>query len=407
MINTEIAGYMGIVTGRARLQEVVRCALYHSKGATNTFIAQTLGISGSRVRQNLEIAQERGILKVEAYPSPEMKTAERIMEEYGLKKVYVFPTYIEEENLEMLARRSAAFLEKLLDDDEGGICLFSTDSSYEEDLSGEVIPTGLHQEFKNNDIILSKIAKVSINGVDSKDNPIRWLINDTGREYIVRKADDDMMNIYRKIGHVAVGPGRTTLAFAKAISNVKRPNMRVGSTAIAAIREKTIASNTLIGILAGKWECELYRFKSGLPIKKKREYADVFVFGIDKLNIYWDTALVLQLETGVNMWRLELDFSKLRARGGTGFINYQAINASGKPLEWEKFYDKIFRGKLLELGDIKDIAANREKLVVCIAAGVDNAGAIRAGLLGKYFNVLITDYQTAMTILKIRSKKSN
>lgn len=391
--------------GRVRLQEVVKCALYHSRGETNTNIAKILDISSAMVRQNLKIAREEGILRDEVYPSPEVEVAEAIKEKYGLGEVYVFPTYAAEKSLEMLARLSAAYVEKRLDDREGGIFLFNVNTNYEDDLSSNVVPGEIRQEFESIHVSLSEGAVVSIDEVDSKDNAVRWLITDGGREYVVKKADKDMMNVYRKIRRVAVGPGKMMLAFAKAISNIVRPNMKVGSTAIATSRETFIASNILIGILAGKWECELYRFGFRISLDSRRDYAEMIVMGIERVDADGDTALVLSLETGIGKSMLEQDFSSLRARLGAGFINYQAIDIYGRPLGWGMdFYDRVFGDNLLKLNDIRDMAMDKEKQVVCISTGREDAKAIQAGLLGKYFNVLITDYQTAIAILSYPQK---
>ena len=112
------------------------------------------------------------------------------------------------------------------------------------------------------------------------------------------------------------------------------------------------------------------------------------------------TALALFSETDIHKTLLDIELAKLRTHGGTAIINYQPIDEDGNSLDWElEGYKEVLEPTLLKLDVIKKIAADEKKRVICIAGGEDKVDAIRVGLRGGYFNVLITDYDTAEAIL--------
>lgn len=300
-----------------RLQEIVKCAILHSKGIRHKDIAKALDISPSRVAKNTGIAVEKGLIKVKVYPPPELKVAENIQKTYKLREALVFPIGIAEEITNMLAEIAAVYLEKSLDDTRG--------------------------------------------------------------------------NIKR----IAIGPGRTTLTLVRALSDKRRPEVKVGSTTYPTPKETFLASNILIGIPAWKWECELYRFDHNMPSEKQKDYADIIILGIEAAADMEDvTALVLS--SYLDNATLERELHNLAASGGTCIINYQPIDADGKTLDWDlSVYKEVLKPTVLELDLIKEMAQNAKKMVICVAGGKDKADAIKAGLRGGYFNVLITDYETA------------
>jgi DNA-binding transcriptional regulator LsrR (DeoR family) len=312
-----------------RLREIVKCAILHSEGLAHKQIADRLGISPPTVTRYIKKARERGIIRVEVHPPPEVGAAEKIEEVYGLREAHVFPIGIAEGITDMLGGLSAAYLDRCLDD---------------------------------------------------------------GSEEVSR---------------IAIGPGRTILAFVSALSDRERPEMMVGSTTSATDIETYIASNILIGIPAGKWKCGLRRFDPKMSLEEQRDYADVFVFGIGKVpDMKGVTVLALlsqRHQYDIDELELEREFLNLAIRGGAGIINYQPIDEEGDPLDWDiEIYNKVFGPTVLKLDVIKEVARDEEKKVICIAGGgdKDKVKAVRAGLRGGYFNVLMTDYETAAALLE-------
>jgi DNA-binding transcriptional regulator LsrR (DeoR family) len=313
-----------ILEDQERLQEIVKCAILYSKDKKNVEIAGALNISAVRVTRNIADAKELGILKIEVHPPPEVAIAGKLKKEYKLREVYVFPIGVADEVMNMLAKLTAHYLEKLLDDKK------------------------------------------------------------------------------EKIKCVAIGPGRTTSAFVRALSDEERPGIIIGSTTSATKTETHIASNTLIGIASGKWRCDSRRFETTMSIEEQKAYADVFVLGVGRIHDMGGvTALALFSETDIHRELLEKELYSLAGRDGIGIINYQPIDREGNPLDWDlKQYKKVLEPTLLKLDVIKEIAKDKNRRVVCIASNNGKADAIRAGLKGGYFNVLITDYETAKELVR-------
>ena len=200
-----------------------------------------------------------------------------------------------------------------------------------------------------------------------------------------------------EVTRIAIGPGRAPLALVNALSDETRPNLRACSTASPELRETYMASNTLIGIMAGKWKSGMYRFDPQMSPEEQRKHGDIFIFGIERVpDMKGVTALFLQFLTEAYMSNVEKELMRLAADRGVGIINYQPIDEYGVPLDWNmEGYNEVIKPKLLTLEMIREIAAGGKKEVICIASGIDNAKAIKAALRGGYFNVLITDYDTA------------
>jgi deoxyribonucleoside regulator len=325
-----------------RLQGIVECAILYKEGKTNKEIGEILKMGAPTVTRNLQRALEEGIIRIEIHPPDAIEVAREIKQKYNLKEVYVYPIGIADEVRNMLARLAAYYLEDLLDE----------------------------------------------------------------------KKED--------IKRIGIGPGRTTLGFVMALSDKKRPDMEVLSTTSASHLETCKASNILIGIPAGKWECELSRFDPDMTLKQQEDYANILFFGIGKipdmegvsvLAILHESKNKADSKSKINERTLAVEINKLSASGAVGFINYQPIDSKGNLFDWNwngykgTFYEKLpsprssLRPAFLRLDAIKKMAKKPDKRVVCIAGGKDRLDAIKASLLGGYFNVLITDLETAKDIL--------
>lgn len=393
------------------LHEIINCAILSAAGSSNRDIAEKLGLSDVNVTRNLQDAYSLGILVNELNLPPEGEAMKRLMDEYkekGLREAHVFQIpNIEEEQIDiMLASLGAEYLEIKLDVEKEQELLFEAKLEYRVDLKSRKIPEGLREDFNQAQFTLSKKARVFI---DKKNN--RWFITDKNKTYAIEegRGRSKKLRIYKRAGCVAIGPGRTTLEFIKALSDEKRPEMVVGSTTSATKIETFMASDVIIGIAAGKWECQFGRFElynekasDEERMKYAREYADIFIFGIDDvLDINGVTALALISESiNLDEATLETELARLRGEGVVGFINYQPICEDGSSFQWDmENYKKIMYPTVLRLNTIKEIAKDNDKNVICIAGGKSKVNAIRAALTGGYFNTLITDYDTAMAFL--------
>jgi len=321
-----------------RLQGVVECAILYKERKTNKEIGEILKIAPPTVTRYIQKALEEGIIRIEVHPPDATEVAKEIKHKYDLKEVHVFPIGIANEVRNMLARLAAYYLENLLD--------------------------------------------------EKKEN----------------------------ITRIAIGPGKTTLALVRALTGKKRTDMKVLSASSPSPRETYMASNILIGIPAGKWECDLSRFDPDMPLRQQEDYADILFFGIGKIpDVDGVTALAILNEPRhkpkIDNRAITNEMNNLSTDGAVGFINYQPIDKQGKPFDWEwKGYKNTFyeesqsiksglKSTLLNLNIIRRIARKPDKRVVCIAGGKDRLDAIKASLKGKYFNVLITDLETAKDLL--------
>jgi len=227
---------------------------------------------------------------------------------------------------------------------------------------------------------------------------VRSMLAKLSAVYVEQLLDDKEENI----SSMAVGPGRTMLAFVRALPPEERPNMIVKSATSATPKETHMASNILIGIVADKWECDSERFDPKISRKRQGNYADILVFGVGKIpDMEGVAASALLSETDIHRTVLDIELAKLRVHGGVGIVNYQPIDDEGKPLDWDlDEYKTTLQPTLLKLNVIKEIAADEKKRVVCVAGGADKVNAIEAALRGGYFNVLITDCDTAKALLE-------
>lgn len=211
-------------------------------------------------------------------------------------------------------------------------------------------------------------------------------------DIISRKQDE--------VKRIAIGPGRTMLAFARSLSGKRMPQMEVGSTVSEGRVESYVAPNTIMGILAGKWECEFYRFNPASLSDDGRDYADVLFFGVGIIpNVIPEDVRDLSPKATVDLAAIVRARSLLDANGAAGIINYQPIGKEGNPMPWNiKEIDSVLRELALGLDVIRDMA--KRKKVVCVAGGAKKVDAIRAALRGGYFNTLITDFDTAAKVLE-------
>lgn len=212
---------------------------------------------------------------------------------------------------------------------------------------------------------------------------------------------DDILD-GKGVNRIAVGPGRTMLAFARALSDKKRPQMKIGSTISEEFLESYVAPGILISIAAEKWECELYNFDPKSSSGERRDYADVLVFGIGIIEkVISEDVRDLVPEAGIDVEVIKQAKIMLQARGAAGIINYQPIDREGNPIPWNvKEIDCVLGNRALSLDIIKEIAADESKRVVCVVGGKEKVNAIKAGLKGGYFNTIITDFETAEEVLK-------
>jgi DNA-binding transcriptional regulator LsrR (DeoR family) len=221
---------------------------------------------------------------------------------------------------------------------------------------------------------------------------------------------ENLLRVDRRARYIAIGPGRTTLALVQSLSDEKRPDIVIGPTTMPSNVETYMAANIIIGIPVGKWGCRLQRPETEesdrITIEEQRRHAslfDVFILGIGNvMDNQGVTAEALRSKAiGISESALEKVLARLQGNGAVGFINYQPINGEGKALDWDlPGYKKVLEPTALRLEVIKEIASDKQKRVICIAGGSGKLQAIKAGLKGGYFNVLITDWETASALVR-------
>jgi DNA-binding transcriptional regulator LsrR (DeoR family) len=86
------------------------------------------------------------------------------------------------------------------------------------------------------------------------------------------------------------------------------------------------------------------------------------------------------------------DLRRLIGKGAVGDILCRYFDASGEFIE-DDVHDRV-------IGIPMEVFGDDRKLIIGVAGGAAKVAAIRAALLKKYINVLITDEDTAIELLR-------
>ncbi len=95
---------------------------------------------------------------------------------------------------------------------------------------------------------------------------------------------------------------------------------------------------------------------------------------------------------------------KLRALGVVGEINYQPFDANGRVSERRELRGLTRRVLAVSTERLRELSRSDAKYVIAVAGGREKREAIRGALRGRFVNVLITDEDTALSLVGARAR---
>ncbi len=264
-----------------------------------------------------------------------------------------------------------------------------------------------------------KIVEIKINSPWEQFGELENLIEKTTgiKECIIVPSYEDIEEIYMQIAEslsglldrilkdgdlLGVGWGITLKSVSNYIEPIKKIKIKVipmlgglGKTGIE-VHTNSVAKN-----LADRYGGESYVMHSPavLDSREAKEILerDSSISGIFAMYDHIDTAIIGMSDIGKQSTMIKTgnfnqeDFNYLEGLGIIGDVNLIFIDASGRDIK-NSLDDRIVRAPLVKLKKIKN--------VIGIAFGQSKVGVIKAALLGRLINILITDDRTAEKIVK-------
>jgi len=177
-----------------------------------------------------------------------------------------------------------------------------------------------------------------------------------------------------------------------------------------------ISPNTLVGMMAAKYRPHVTAY--ALPVQhlaslrevereRRRQLRDPEIRRIYEAAQSVDVALVgigqigeqtpgfcsLAESYGVSVRRL-------RQLGVVGEINYQPFDAGGAVVDHRELRILMHRVVSVDSRRLQALSRHDERYVIAVAGGKGKAEAVRGAVNGKFMNVLVTDEDVALTLLK-------
>ena len=177
-----------------------------------------------------------------------------------------------------------------------------------------------------------------------------------------------------------------------------------------------ISPNTLVGMMAAKYRPHVTAY--ALPVQhlaslrevereRRRQLRDPEIRRIYEAAQSVDVALVgigqigeqtpgfcsLAESYGVSVRRL-------RQLGVVGEINYQPFDAGGAVVDHPELRILMHRVVSVDSRRLQALSRHDERYVIAVAGGRGKAEAVRGAVNGKFMNVLVTDEDVALTLLK-------
>ena len=174
--------------------------------------------------------------------------------------------------------------------------------------------------------------------------------------------------------------------------------------------------NTLVGMMAAKYRPHVTAY--ALPVQhlaslrevereRRRQLRDPEIRGIYEAAQSVDVALVgigqiaeatpgfcsLAESYGVSVRRL-------RQLGVVGEINYQPFDAGGTVVDHPELRILMHRVVSVDSRRLQALSRHDERYVIAVAGGKGKAEAVRGAANGKFMNVLVTDEDVALALLK-------
>ncbi len=330
-----------VLVNDEEIKLMVRCAqLYYGSEyqmVSQADVAAKLGISTTKVSRLLRKAHTEGIVRIEIRP-PRLQVLEmELIERYGLKDAIVIPT---EESLlkEAIGKAAAAYFERIARDNLT-ICLSSGTTIL------KMIENLSPLEFVNHTIY----PLSSESTIDLKD-------------FYPTQLASLMMTKYKDPTKVTAYSFRLPVISGDANHHD-----------ILKIFQTLLGSETL------KMHLE------------RAINADIFIIGIGDIDKRTPGFISITKAH-------DIDPNELKRFGVAGVINYQFYNEDGElvsPEVSEKL--KLLDSTMIKISleHLKRAASQFGTHVIAIAGGVSKVNAIRGALRGKFFNVLVTDSNTA------------
>jgi DNA-binding transcriptional regulator LsrR (DeoR family) len=177
-----------------------------------------------------------------------------------------------------------------------------------------------------------------------------------------------------------------------------------------------ISPNTLVGMMAAKYRPHVTAY--ALPVQhlaslrevereRRRQLRDPEIRRIYEAAQSVDVALVgigqigektpgfcsLAESYGVSVRRL-------RQLGVVGEINYQPFDAGGEVVDHPELRILMHRVVSVDSRRLQALSRHDERYVIAVAGGKGKAEAVRGAVNGKFMNVLVTDEDVALSLLK-------
>jgi DNA-binding transcriptional regulator LsrR (DeoR family) len=177
-----------------------------------------------------------------------------------------------------------------------------------------------------------------------------------------------------------------------------------------------ISPNTLVGMMAAKYRPHVTAY--ALPVQhlaslrevereRRRQLRDPEIRRIYEAAQSVDVALVgigqigeqtpgfcsLAESYGVSVRRL-------RQLGVVGEINYQPFDAGGAVVDHPELRILMHRVVSVDSRRLQALSRHDERYVIAVAGGKGKAEAVRGAVNGKFMNVLVTDEDVALTLLR-------
>jgi DNA-binding transcriptional regulator LsrR (DeoR family) len=174
--------------------------------------------------------------------------------------------------------------------------------------------------------------------------------------------------------------------------------------------------NTLVGMMAAKYRphvtayaLPVQLFGSLTEIRKERQrllrnpevrriydeaqQVDIVLVGIGMIGEETPGFCSLAESCGVSV-------KKLRSFGVVGEINYQPFDHAGRIVSRKELTALTQRVLAVSAERLREMSQQYGKHVIAVAGGKEKLEAIRGALQGKFFNVLVTDEDTALKLLE-------
>lgn len=339
------------------LNDMVRSAqLYYSHRKQQSEIADELGIPQSKVSRLLKRAHDEGYCKIEFNFPPLLEISAQLVEAYNLKQAVVIPTGELDNLKEELGRASARYVERFIFDKSGN------DEKIDISLG---LSCGL--------TLYQMVRQIR----ETRSNKLR------GRLNIYPMAAD---NTYKALD-----------LFPSTLAGMLAAKFNLQANAFALPAQILESLKTYEEVLQRRKEI-LEQSEAG-KIFKEAQNVDIAFIGIGVISDDTPGFSALAKQYGMSA-------RDLKKMGAVAEYNYVLIDKEGTPLiETELVQNNQMLQEITEriicvsLKSIRRLVMTQGKKIVCIAGGKDKVAGIRAALHGKLANVLITDFDSAKSLL--------